>query len=82
MAFAAKDDRQASRYSEPMTDASAPFLLETLRDAHRRIDIDIEALRSKSGYDQLELARLKKRKLRLRDEIERLSDAMVPDLIA
>ena len=65
-----------------MTDASAIFLLETLRDAHRRIDIDIEALRSTPGYDQLELARLKKRKLRLRDEIEQLSDAMIPDLIA
>jgi len=65
-----------------MTDASTISLFATLRDAHRRIDIDIEALRTTAGYDQLDLARLKKRKLRLRDEIERLADSMIPDLIA
>lgn len=57
-------------------------LLRTLRDAHRRLDDDIEALRALPVADQLEIARLKKRKLRLRDEIARAADAAIPDLIA
>lgn len=57
-------------------------LLRTLRDAHRRLDEEIEALRAVPLADQVEIARLKKRKLRLRDEIERAADAAIPDLIA
>lgn len=57
-------------------------LLATLREAHRRLDGEIEAMRADPALDQLALARLKKRKLRLRDEIERAADALVPDLIA
>lgn len=57
-------------------------LLKSLRDAHRRLDDEIELLRLAPVADQLELARLKKRKLRLRDEIARAADATIPDLIA
>lgn len=57
-------------------------LLRTLREAHRRLDEEIEALRASPVADQLEIARLKKRKLRLRDEIARAADAAIPDLIA
>lgn len=57
-------------------------LLQSLREAHRRLDSQIELLRAEAGPDQLELARLKKRKLRLRDEIARAADATIPDLIA
>lgn len=57
-------------------------LLRALRDAHRRLDEEIESLRASPIADQLEIARLKKRKLRLRDEIERAADAAIPDLIA
>lgn len=57
-------------------------LLRALREAHRRLDEEIELLRASPITDQLEIARLKKRKLRLRDEIERAADAAIPDLIA
>jgi hypothetical protein len=56
--------------------------LAFLRTEHRDLDDAIEALRSASGPDQLQLARLKKRKLRLRDEIAALEDQLIPDIIA
>lgn len=65
-----------------MTGDADDQLLRTLREAHRRLDEDIEAMRAAPVADQLEIARLKKRKLRLRDEIARAADAAIPDLIA
>ena len=56
--------------------------LVRLRQEHRDLDAAIEALRAVAGPDQLQLARLKKRKLRLRDEIAQLEDQLVPDIIA
>jgi hypothetical protein len=56
--------------------------LAYLRMEHRDLDTAIEALRSASSSDQLQLARLKKRKLRLRDEIAVIEDSLIPDIIA
>ena len=56
--------------------------LAALRTEHRDLDMAIEALRASVAADQLQLARLKKRKLRLRDEIALLEDMAVPDIIA
>jgi hypothetical protein len=56
--------------------------LACLRMEHRDLDMAIEALRSSSSSDQLQLARLKKRKLRLRDEIAVIEDSLIPDIIA
>ncbi len=42
----------------------------------------IEAMGVKPSSDQLVLARIKKRKLRLRDEIAQLEDQLIPDIIA
>ncbi len=56
--------------------------LELLRVEHRDLDGAIEALVDAGGRDQMQIARLKKRKLRLRDEIALLEDALVPDIIA
>jgi hypothetical protein len=56
--------------------------LAALREAHRDLDAAIDALRSVAHRDQLQLARLKKRKLRLKDEIAQLEDALIPDIIA
>lgn len=56
--------------------------LETLRSEHRDLDSAIQALGESAGADELQLARLKKRKLRLRDEIALLEDQLVPDIIA
>ena len=56
--------------------------LELLRVEHRDLDTAIVALAEARPLDQLQLARLKKRKLRLRDEIAMLEDALIPDIIA
>ena len=49
---------------------------------HRDLDEAIGALRVSGAPDQLRLARLKKRKLRLRDEIAALESRLIPDIIA
>lgn len=56
--------------------------LEQLRSEHRDFDDAIRALVEGGSKDQLQLARLKKRKLRLRDEISQLEDQLIPDIIA
>ena len=56
--------------------------LELLRIEHRDLDSAIAALVESASGDQMQVARLKKRKLRLRDEIALLEDQLVPDIIA
>jgi hypothetical protein len=56
--------------------------IEYLRQEHRDLDSAIAALVDAAARDQLQLARLKKRKLRLRDEISMLEDQLIPDIIA
>lgn len=56
--------------------------LEFLRVEHRDLDSAIAALVSMAIPDQLAVARLKKRKLKLRDEISWLEDQLIPDIIA
>ncbi len=63
-------------------DDSGQRRLADLRAEHRRLDAELTALREAGTADQMELARLKKRKLRLKDEIARLADDIVPDIIA
>ncbi|WP_298813283.1 DUF465 domain-containing protein [uncultured Sphingomonas sp.] len=55
--------------------------LNLLRIEHRDLDSAIAAL-ADGVSDQLQLARLKKRKLKLRDEISQLEDYLLPDSIA
>lgn len=56
--------------------------LDALKLEHRDLDAAIAALGEFGVPDQLQVARLKKRKLRLRDEIAQLEDALLPDIIA
>lgn len=56
--------------------------IEALQQEHRDLDDAIEALGSLAAIDQLQIARLKRRKLRLKDEIGQLSDQLIPDIIA
>jgi len=65
-----------------MNDDDPKELLALLKVDHRRLDEEIELLQVSGNCDQLELARLKKRKLALKDEIRELSDRIVPDIIA
>ena len=63
-------------------DITTASRLVRLRVLHRDLDAAIDALRCMAAPDQLQLARLKKRKLRLKDEIAQLEDQMIPDIIA
>ena len=65
-----------------MNDEGYRVQLEHLKIEHRDLDDAIEALRSKSNIDQLQIARLKKKKLVLKDQIMRLEDQLIPDIIA
>jgi hypothetical protein len=56
--------------------------LAHLRTEHRDLDAAIVALAAMPQRDQLQIARLKKRKLSIRDEIEMLGDQLIPDIIA
>lgn len=65
-----------------MTDVELRARLATLKTEHRALDDWIAALLAAPFIDQLEVRRLKKRKLALRDEIARLEDVITPDIIA
>ncbi|MEO6579810.1 MAG: DUF465 domain-containing protein [Sphingomicrobium sp.] len=65
-----------------MNDDDPREILEFLKGEHRKLDGEIEALLSSGSADQIEIARLKKRKLMLKDEIAQLSDRIVPDILA
>ena len=56
--------------------------LAVLRGEHRELDAAIAALVDRGDSDQLQLARLKRRKLRLKDEIAQIEDELIPDIIA
>ena len=65
-----------------MDDLSPEQRLAKLRAEHRRLDEQLAELTAQPSLNQLELARLKRRKLRLRDEIQLLLDETIPDIIA
>ncbi|MDE2435827.1 MAG: DUF465 domain-containing protein [Sphingomonadales bacterium] len=56
--------------------------LEVLRIEHRDLDAAIDALTNGGSGDQLQIARLKKRKLKLKDQIAMIEDYLIPDIIA
>ncbi|MBV9833411.1 MAG: DUF465 domain-containing protein [Alphaproteobacteria bacterium] len=56
--------------------------LETLRQEHRDLDDVIARLTEKAPFDQLQLQRLKKRKLVLKDLMLQLESRLIPDIIA
>jgi hypothetical protein len=56
--------------------------LARLRQEHRDLDAAIEALQGSPGSDLLQVQRLKKRKLHLRDRITFIEDQLTPDIIA
>jgi hypothetical protein len=59
-----------------------PRMLEALKEEHRELDERIRLLLSEPTGDQLEIARLKRRKLQLKDQIQLIRDTNVPDIIA
>lgn len=68
-----------------MEDKQEPSLAEQLADLkqqHRDLDSAIASLQERGSRDQLQLRRLKKRKLQLKDEIAKVEDQLLPDIIA
>jgi hypothetical protein len=63
-------------------DAELEAELARLQQEHRDLDTAIEALERMVGGDQLQIQRLKKRKLALKDRIRKLEDQLTPDIIA
>ncbi len=70
--------------SDGTTDDSTDLETELarLKQEHRDLDMAIEALEQMVAGDQLQIQRLKKRKLVLRDRIAILNDQLTPDIIA
>lgn len=56
--------------------------LAELRQEHRDLDDVIARIAAAAPFDQLQIQRLKKRKLALKDEINRLESRLLPDIIA
>ncbi len=56
--------------------------IQVLQQEHGDLEAAIEALLAAPAVDQLQIARIKKRKLRLKDEIALLEDMLIPDIIA
>ena len=65
-----------------MTEEEMRKRLAALRIEHRDLDAAIDALSGAGSQDQLQIARLKKRKLLLRDQIQIIEDYLTPDIIA
>ena|SRR5512139_1351650 len=68
-----------------MTDQEERALREQLarlQQEHRDLDAAIAALASSPGSDLIQVQRLKKRKLVLRDKIRQIDDQLTPDIIA
>ncbi len=56
--------------------------LDRLRNEHRKLDHDIQQYSGVQTFNQLEVQRMKRRKLSLKDEIAKLEDILYPDIIA
>ncbi|HTT85584.1 MAG TPA: DUF465 domain-containing protein [Rhizomicrobium sp.] len=68
-----------------MTEAEEQILrsmLAALTEEHRDLDAAIIAMAERNSSDQLQLTRLKKRKLQLKDQIARIEDQLLPNIIA
>lgn len=68
-----------------MTDTDEQALrarLAELIQEHRDMDAAIAALVASGAHDQIQLSRLKKRKLQLKDQIAKIEDELLPDIIA
>ena len=66
----------------PTDEVAARAKLAQLTQEHRDLDTAIEALQDSGSVDLLQLSRLKKRKLQLKDEITEINNGLLPDIIA
>ena len=67
---------------EPPDQKKLQKQIEALREEHEALDAEVDALTQNGVVDQLKYARLKKEKLRIKDEITALENRLTPDIIA
>lgn len=86
-AFSGKDAKSA-RFSardedfSGANDEAVAIRIAALEEEHRDLDAAIRAMEITAPYERLSIARLKKKKLALKDKIQTLKDSMLPDIIA
>ena len=71
-----------SNDTDPLDVEAIKTKLQALRVEHRDLDEVIDRLIERAPFDQLQLQRLKKRKLGLKDQITKLESKLIPDIIA
>jgi hypothetical protein len=74
--------RRGEAGGQGMDETELRARLHALKEEHRDLDVAIEALSRQATADMMQIARLKKRKLRLKDEIMAVQDLLIPDIIA
>jgi hypothetical protein len=85
ISFAKGRNRFATAMNAPTElshDEMLGIRLEVLRREHRDLDAAIHALEETGRPDALTLRRLKKQKLALKDQIVKIEDMLIPDIIA
>ncbi len=78
----ANDDESCEFESKEAQCKRLSAALARLKQEHRDLDTAIISLEASVHSDQLQLTRLKKKKLQLKDEIARAEDELFPDIIA
>ncbi|MGE0408084.1 MAG: YdcH family protein [Amphiplicatus sp.] len=63
-------------------DEALAVKLQILQQEHADLDAAIRALEAQPHHDRLSVARLKKKKLRLKDKMQAIKDQLTPDIIA
>ena len=79
------DIETASRITKGMQDTDIEVIrrkLTELQSEHRDLDDVISRITGDGPFDQLQVRRLKKRKLLLKDQIAQLESELLPDIIA
>jgi hypothetical protein len=80
--YSAGSGKQATRTGMDLDLEAIKAKLESLRSEHRDLDEIIGRLSESAPFNQLQLQRLKKRKLMLKDLIIKLESQLLPDIIA
>ena len=65
-----------------LQDVALRSKLQEFIQQHRDLDLAIQTLEDKGTGDQLQLRRLKKMKLELKDKIQRIETLLIPDIVA